>query len=149
MKKVKLYTDGACLGNPGPGGWCSLLRFGGHEKVLRGGTADTTNNRMEIQAVLEGLKILDEPCDVEIYSDSQYVLNAIKDWMPGWVRKGWKNSQNKTVINVDLWKEMHEILKPHRITCYWVKGHAGHPENEFCDQNASEEAALYAALKAQ
>jgi len=145
MKKVKIYTDGACLGNPGPGGWCCLLRFGAHEKVLKGGTADTTNNRMEIMAVLEGLKILEEPCEVDIYSDSQYVLNGIKDWLPGWVRKDWKNSQKKTVVNVDLWKEMYEILKPHRVNCFWVKGHAGHPENEFCDQGASEEAAKYAA----
>lgn len=135
-----MYTDGACLGNPGPGGWCCVLRFGAHEKILKGGHPDTTNNRMEIQAVLEGLKLLSEPCEVWLYSDSQYVLNAIRDWLPGWVRRGWKNAQKKPVLNSDLWKEMHELLQKHRVQGFWVKGHSGHPENELCDQLAREEA---------
>lgn len=140
MKYVKLYTDGACLGNPGPGGWCALLRFNGTEKVLQGREAHTTNNRMEIIAVLEGLKALSEPCSVDVYSDSQYVLKAIKEWLPGWVRKGWVNSQKKPVANKDLWLEMLPLMDKHQLNLYWVKGHAGHPENEFCDQTARTEA---------
>lgn len=140
MKHVKIYTDGACLGNPGPGGWCCLLRFNGTEKVLQGREAHTTNNRMEIIAVLEGLKSLKEPCTVDVYSDSQYVLKGIKEWLPGWVRQGWVNSQKKPVANTDLWKAMLPLLDQHRLNLYWVKGHAGHPENEFCDQTARTEA---------
>jgi len=140
MKQVKLYTDGACLGNPGPGGWCCLMRFNGQEKVLKGRAAHTTNNRMEIMAVLEGLKALQEPCDVAVYSDSQYVLKAIKEWLPGWIRNGWINSQKKPVANTDLWKELNPLLKQHQLSLHWVKGHSGHPENEFCDQVARGEA---------
>lgn len=143
MQTVKMYTDGACLGNPGPGGWCCILRMGGHERVLRGGEAQTTNNRMEIMGVLEGLRALNKSCKLEIYSDSQYVLKGINEWLPGWIRKGWVNSQKKPVANVDLWKEMVIELEPHVVTVHWVKGHAGHPENEFCDKVASEEALAY------
>lgn len=143
MKQVNMYTDGSCLGNPGPGGWCCLMRSGGHERVLKGADPQTTNNRMEIQAVLSGLQSLTEPCEVTVYSDSQYVLKAMSEWLPGWVRNGWKNSQKKPVANADQWKEMQIELQRHTIITSWVKGHAGHPENEFCDQVANEEA--YAA----
>lgn len=139
-KQIKMYTDGACLGNPGPGGWCCILRAGGHEKVLKGAALQTTNNRMEIQAVLEGLRALKDPCRVELFSDSQYVLNAIKSWLPGWVRNDWKNSQKKPVANADQWQEIYQLLKQHQVVTCWVKGHAGHPENEFCDQVAREQA---------
>lgn len=135
-----MYTDGACLGNPGPGGWCCLMRFGKHERVLKGHAAETTNNRMEIQAVLAGLQALTEPCQVELYSDSQYVLKGMSEWLPGWVQRNWRNSQKKPVLNVDLWKEMYALLQTHEVRGHWVKGHAGHPENEFCDQTAREEA---------
>lgn len=140
---VKLYTDGACLGNPGPGGWCCILRSGGHEKILRGGEAQTTNNRMEILAVLEGLRALNRSSRVEIYSDSQYVLKGINEWLPGWVRNNWKNSQKKPVANADLWQEMLAEIEPHQISVHWVKGHAGHPENELCDSIAKEEALVF------
>lgn len=147
MKKVRLYTDGACLGNPGPGGWCCLIRFKTHEKVLKGAAAHTTNNRMEIMAVLEGLKALSEPCSVSVYSDSQYVLKAIKSWLPNWVNNGWRNSQKQPVANADLWQEMLPLLERHAVCVHWVKGHSGHPENEFCDQQARAEAeALRTAL---
>lgn len=141
---VKLYTDGACLGNPGPGGWCCILRSGTHEKILRGGEAQTTNNRMEILAVLEGLRALNRSSRVEIYSDSQYVLKGINEWLPGWVRNNWKNSQKKPVANADLWQEMLAEIEPHQISVHWVKGHAGHPENELCDSIAKEEALVFA-----
>lgn len=144
MKTVKIFTDGACLGNPGPGGWCCLLRSDDTERVLRGGEPMTTNNRMEIQGVLEGLRALNKSCKVEIYSDSQYVLKGINEWLPGWIRNNWVNSQKKPVANSDLWKEMVDELEPHTVTVHWVKGHAGHPENEFCDRTASEEAKAYA-----
>lgn len=143
MQTVKIFTDGSCLGNPGPGGWCCILRMGEHERVLRGGEAQTTNNRMEILAVLEGLRALNKSCRLEIYSDSQYVLKGINEWLPGWIRKGWVNSQKKPVANSDLWKEMVVELEPHIVTVHWVKGHAGHPENEFCDKIANEEAAAH------
>ena len=146
MQTVQMFTDGACLGNPGPGGWCCILRMGAHERVLRGGEPQTTNNRMEIMGVLEGLRALNKSCKLEIYSDSQYVLKGINEWLPGWIRKGWVNSQKKPVANVDLWKEMVEELEPHIVTVHWVKGHAGHPENEFCDKIASEEALAQSTL---
>lgn len=143
MQIVQLFTDGACLGNPGPGGWCCIMRMGPHERVLRGGEPQTTNNRMEILAVLEGLRALNKSCRLEIYSDSQYVLKGIDEWLPGWIRKGWINSQKKPVANVDLWKEMHTELEPHQVSVHWVKGHAGHPENERCDKIAKEEAMVF------
>jgi ribonuclease HI len=147
MKLIKIYTDGACLGNPGPGGWCCILRSGEHEKILRGGEANTTNNRMEILAVLEGLRALNQSSRVEIYSDSQYVLKGINEWLPGWVRNNWKNSQKKPVANADLWQEMLAELDPHEISVHWVKGHAGHPENEYCDRVAREEALVFSKSK--
>lgn len=144
MKQIEMYTDGACLGNPGPGGWCCLMRFGPHEKVLKGGTAQTTNNRMEIQAVLSGLQSLKEPCEIQLYSDSQYVLKGLKEWLPGWVKKNWVNSQKKPVANADQWKLLYELVQIHKVHTHWVKGHAGHTENEFCDTEASAQAAYYA-----
>jgi len=131
MKKVSIYSDGSSLGNPGPGGWGTILRFGRHEKELSGGEAMTTNNRMELTAVIEGLKALKEPCDVTIYSDSSYVVKAINEWLPQWVARNFKK-----VKNPELWKAYLEAAKPHKIKAVWVKGHAGHPENERCDELA-------------
>nr|AJO70729.1 ancestral ribonuclease H Anc1 [synthetic construct] len=137
MKKVELYTDGACLGNPGPGGWAAILRYGEHEKELSGGEAHTTNNRMELTAAIEGLRALKEPCQVDLYTDSQYVRKAITEgWLDGWQRNGWKTASKKPVKNQDLWQALLEAMQRHQVTFHWVKGHAGHPENERCDQLA-------------
>lgn len=134
MKKVYLYTDGACSGNPGPGGWGAILRFGAHEKELSGGEAQTTNNRMELTAVIEGLSALKEPCSVELCTDSTYVADAIrKGWLKGWAAKGWKKADRSPVLNVDLWQRLLPLLEMHDVTVKWVRGHAGHPENERCD----------------
>ena len=138
VKKVSIFSDGSSLGNPGPGGWGTILRFGKHEKELSGGEAETTNNRMELRAVIEGLKALKESCDVTIYSDSSYVVKAINEWLPAWIARGFKK-----VKNPELWKEYLEAAKPHRIHAVWVKGHAGHPENERCDKMARETAEYY------
>ncbi|WP_200763133.1 ribonuclease HI [Nitrosophilus alvini] len=135
MKKIYLYSDGSSLGNPGPGGFCTIIRYKKHEKIIKGAEPHTTNNRMELRAVIEGLKALKEPCEVVIYSDSNYVVKAINEWLPGWIKKDFKN-----VKNVDLWKEYLEISKPHKIKAIWVKGHSGHSENELCDKIAKEEA---------
>ncbi len=135
MKQVHLFSDGSSLGNPGPGGWCAILRYGDHEKIVSGGEPDTTNNRMELKAVIEGLKLLKEPCRVTITSDSSYVVKAINEWLPGWIRKGFKK-----VKNPDLWHAYLEAAKPHKITAVWVRGHNGHTENEKCDKIAREEA---------
>ncbi|SMC08896.1 ribonuclease HI [Nitratiruptor tergarcus] len=140
MKRVFLFSDGSSLGNPGPGGYCAILRYKDTEKVISGGEPHTTNNRMELRAVIEGLKALKEPCIVEIYSDSNYVVQAINQWLAGWVRKNFKN-----VKNPDLWKEFVEVAKPHRIKAIWVKGHAGHEENERCDKIAKQMAQMQKA----
>lgn len=139
-KTVLLFTDGACLGNPGPGGWGALLRFNGTEKEMSGGTADTTNNRMELQAVIEGLNALTRPCTVEVYTDSQYVQKGITEWISGWKARGWKTSAKKPVKNADLWQALDAAQDPHRVSWHWVKGHAGHPENERVDDLARLEA---------
>lgn len=139
MNNVTIYTDGSCLGNPGPGGWCAVLTSANHgaEKELSGGFALTTNNRMELLAVIRSLEALKEPCKVEIYTDSQYVGNAIeKGWLQGWQRKGWKTAAKKPVKNIDLWKSLIPLLKTHQVRFHWLKGHSGHPENERCDQVA-------------
>ena len=137
MKNVILYTDGACSGNPGPGGWASILRYGENVKELSGGEKDTTNNRMELTGVIEGLKALREPCAVELYSDSQYIVNALNNgWLRDWKKRGWKTAEKKPVKNVDLWKRLDAALGQHQIKWEWVKGHAGHPENERCDELA-------------
>lgn len=140
MSDLHLFTDGACLGNPGPGGWAAILRFGDHEKEFSGGCAHTTNNRMEMTAVIEGLKALNRPVSVRITTDSQYVIKGMTEWMAGWIRRGWKNSQNKPVENQDLWQALLEVSKPHKLSWQWVRGHAGHPENERCDQLARSRA---------
>ncbi len=135
MKQVHLYSDGSSLGNPGAGGYCAVLKYGDAQKIVSGGEADTTNNRMELKAVIEGLKIIKEPCEVVITSDSNYVVKAINEWLKNWVKKDFKG-----VKNIDLWKEFLKVSKPHKLKAVWVKGHAGHEENELCDKIAKEEA---------
>ena len=137
MKQVEIFTDGACRGNPGPGGWGALLRFNGVERELYGGDPDTTNNRMELQAAIEGLKALKESCAVEVTTDSVYVKNGITSWLANWKSKGWKTAARKPVKNVDLWKLLDEQNQRHVVQWHWVKGHSGHPENERADQLAN------------
>jgi ribonuclease HI len=145
MKKVKLYTDGACLGNPGPGGWGAVLIYGAHEKELSGGEANTTNNRMELSGVIAGLEALKEPCEVELYSDSRYFVDAVsKNWLDSWRKRGWKRAGNKEVLNVDLWQRIVSQLERHRVQTIWVKGHAGNPYNERCDELAVAAAKTFA-----
>lgn len=135
---VKMYTDGACRGNPGKGGWGALLRFNGHEKTFHGGEAHTTNNRMELMAVIEGLRALNKPgCEVIVYSDSKYVLNGISEWMPNWKKRGWKTAAKKPVLNVDLWQTLDALVALHQMQWEWVKGHSGHPENDIADALAN------------
>lgn len=144
MKELDIYTDGSCSGNPGPGGWGCVLIYRKHSKELSGGCAHTTNNRMEITGVIEGLKQLKEPCVVHIYTDSAYVYNAIdKHWINNWVRNGWKTSSNKAVENIDLWKSLIELLKIHKVTFHKVKGHADNELNNRCDQLATAETAKF------
>ena len=141
MKTVTLYTDGACSGNPGPGGWGAILSYNGATKELSGGERNTTNNRMELLGVITGLEALKRPCTVEVHSDSQYVVNAFNQhWVEGWLKRGWKNSKKEPVKNSDLWKRLLEAKKPHNVSFHWVKGHAGHPENERCDELATSAA---------
>ncbi len=135
-KNVELFTDGACSGNPGPGGWGAILRFKGVEKELAGGEAATTNNRMELTAAIEGLAALKEPCNVTLYSDSKYLVDAVdKGWVYGWQQKGWQRGSTP-VPNADLWQRLLPLLKLHTVKLVWVRGHAGHPENERCDRLA-------------
>lgn len=135
-----LYTDGACSGNPGPGGYCAILTMGEHIKYISGSQKQTTNNRMELTAVIEGLKVLKRPCEVTVISDSKYVCDAINQkWIYGWEKKGWKKSNNKPVLNPELWQELFELLQIHKVTFHWIKGHAGHPYNEKCDEIAVKE----------
>ena len=140
MKQVEIFTDGACKGNPGPGGWGAILRMGRHEKELSGGEPETTNNRMELTAAIEGLNALTEPCAVDLYSDSKYVLDGITKWVHGWKKRGWVNASKKPVRNADLWHDLIEAAARHQIEWHWVKGHDGHPENERADALASAEA---------
>lgn len=137
MKKVEIFTDGACKGNPGPGGWGVLLRLGKHEKELSGGEAHTTNNRMEMTAAIRALEALIEPCEVELHTDSRYLIDGITKWVAGWQKRGWLNASKKPVRNADLWHALIAATAPHRITWTWVRGHSGHPENERVDQLAS------------
>ena len=140
MKKVTIYTDGACSGNPGPGGWGAILEWQGHQKELSGGEAQTTNNRMELTAVLTALRLLKEPCIVELYSDSKYVVDAIdKGWLYGWQKKDWIKADKKPVLNVDLWQQLLPELKRHDVRLHWVKGHAENEKNNRCDQLAVAE----------
>lgn len=136
MKQIEMFTDGACSGNPGPGGWGAILRFGDKVKELSGGEADTTNNRMELMAAIEGLNALKEPCVIDLYTDSNYVRDGISGWIHGWKRNGWKTASKQPVKNVELWQALDEATQRHKITWHWVKGHAGHPENERADELA-------------
>ncbi|MCP4595846.1 ribonuclease HI [Neptuniibacter sp.] len=138
MKVVEIFTDGACKGNPGPGGWGALLRYGEAEKQLYGGEENTTNNRMELMAAIVSLESLNRPCDVILTTDSQYVRQGITEWMDGWKKRNWKNSAKKPVKNADLWQRLDAATKPHKIDWRWVKGHSGHPENELADQLANK-----------
>jgi len=140
MKQIEMFTDGACSGNPGPGGWGTILRYNGHEKELCGGAAQTTNNRMELTAVIEGFKALKEPCHVLLCSDSKYVIDALeKGWAASWKSKGWRRSDRSPALNADLWEELLLLIAPHALTFRWVHGHQGHPENERCDAMAVAE----------
>lgn len=141
MKNIKMYTDGACKGNPGAGGYACILVYGENEKVLSGGERETTNNRMELSAVIAGLEALKEPCAVEVISDSKYVVSAINEgWLRSWVKNNWKKSDKKPVLNVDLWQRFIEVSERHEITFTWVRGHNGHDYNERCDAIAVSEA---------
>lgn len=140
MKKVEIFTDGACSGNPGPGGWGAVLRYKGTEKEISGGERNTTNNRMELTGVIEALKLLREPCEVTLTTDSKYVADGLsKGWAKSWKAKGWKKSDNKPALNPDLWEELLRLCDIHKVTVVWVKGHASHPENERCDRLAVAE----------
>ena len=144
MKQVEIFTDGACSGNPGPGGWGAVLRYGSAEKELSGGAEDTTNNRMELSAVIAALSALKEPCKVTLTSDSKYVIDAVtKGWAKKWQANGWVKSDKKPALNADLWKKLLVLLEKHDVRFVWVKGHAGHPENERCDRLAVEQSMKY------
>ncbi len=138
MKLVEIYTDGACKGNPGPGGWGAVLRYGEKEKHLFGGEKDTTNNRMELLAAIEGLSALKRSCDVILTTDSQYVRKGITEWIAGWRKNGWKTAAKKPVKNADLWQRLDELSAKHNVDWRWVKGHSGHAENELADQLANQ-----------
>lgn len=137
MKKVTIYTDGACSGNPGPGGWGAVLEYNGTHKELSGHSEETTNNRMELQAAIEALKVLKEPCQVELYTDSTYVRDGITQWLEGWKKKGWKTASKKPVKNKEYWLALEEAMARHEVTWHWVKGHNGHPGNERADSLAT------------
>lgn len=140
MKKVQLITDGACLGNPGPGGWACILRYNAHKRELSGSAPHTTNNRMELTAAIKGLSALREPCSVEVVTDSEYLKNGITKWIHGWKRNGWKSSSKKPVLNQDLWSELDRQAARHQIHWTWTKGHADHEDNNRCDELATRAA---------
>lgn len=135
---IEIYTDGACRGNPGPGGWGALLRTNGIEKVLKGAEPNTTNNRMELMAAIMGLQALTRSCEVSVYTDSQYVRQGMTEWLAGWKRRGWRNSKNEPVKNVDLWQQLEVAASSHKVRWHWVKGHSGHPDNDRVDALANE-----------
>ena len=144
MKQVEIFTDGACKGNPGPGGWGAILRYKGVEKEISGGEADTTNNRMELSAVIEALKLLKEPCEVALYTDSQYIANALtQGWAKKWKTNNWMRNKKEKALNPELWDELLALCDTHSVDVNWVKGHAGHPENERCDRLAVAQAEKY------
>ena len=140
MKQVEIHTDGACLGNPGPGGWAAILRYNKHKKELWGSEPHTTNNRMEIQAAIEGLRALKEGCEVEVVTDSEYLKNGITNWIHGWKRRGWMTASKQPVVNQDLWKALDEEVNRHRTNWTWTKGHASHADNNRCDELATRAA---------
>jgi ribonuclease HI len=144
LTKVEIATDGACKGNPGPGGWGALIRSGGTERELSGGEKMTTNNRMELMAAIEGLRALKRPCRVTLSTDSRYVMDGLTKWIKGWQKNGWKTAAKQPVKNAELWQALLDAAKPHRIDWVWVKGHAGYPDNERCDKLASDAAMLAA-----
>lgn len=135
---VEIFTDGACRGNPGPGGWGALLRFKDNEKTIKGGEENTTNNRMELQAAISALESLSRSCHVKLTTDSRYVMDGINEWLPNWKKRGWKTASKKPVKNEDLWRKLDKLTANHEIEWYWVKGHSGHHENELVDQLANE-----------
>jgi ribonuclease HI len=137
MDFVEIYTDGACKGNPGPGGWGALLRCRGKEKELKGYVLETTNNRMELTAAIEALSSLTRTCEVDLYTDSNYLRQGMQSWLFGWKQKNWKNAKNQPIKNIDLWQRLDELAKNHKIKWHWVKGHSGHPENERVDELAN------------
>lgn len=138
MKTVLIYTDGACLGNPGPGGWAAIIRCGSSEKIVKGAEKDTTNNRMELMAAIKALQALTERCNVTLYTDSSYVQTGASEWLAGWKKNNWKTAGRKPVKNIDLWQQIDEVMSKHQIDWQWVKGHSGHPENELVDQLAKD-----------
>jgi ribonuclease HI len=138
MKKVTIYTDGACRGNPGPGGWGALLLYGKKEKSLFGGESTTTNNRMELMAAIQALAALKETCQIDLFTDSQYVQKGISEWLPGWKKKNWKKADKKPVKNADLWQLLEHEASRHEVTWHWVKGHSDHPENDRADALANQ-----------
>jgi len=137
LKTIRLYTDGSCHGNPGPGGWAAILEHDGKDRELSGAERATTNNQMELRAVIEGLRALREPCRVEVYSDSQYVVNGMKSWLASWKRRGWLTADRKPVKNVELWRELDRLAAQHQVSWHWVRGHADHPQNTRCDALAN------------
>jgi ribonuclease HI len=140
MKQVRLITDGACVGNPGRGGWAYILRHGDHKREMSGSVEETTNNRMELTAAIEGLRALKERCDVEVVTDSEYLKNGITTWIHGWKRNGWKTAAKKPVLNQDLWEELDDLVQHHQIRWTWTKGHADHGDNNRCDELAARAA---------
>lgn len=141
MKSVTIHSDGACDGNPGPGGWAAVLRYGKHSREISGGVPATTNNRMELQAAIEALRALKEPCNVAFYTDSKYLRDGISSWVAGWKKRRWRTSERKPVKNEDLWRQLDEVASKHAVAWHWVKGHAGNHDNERCDQLAVAEIA--------
>lgn len=149
MKKITIYTDGACSGNPGPGGWGAILEYKGVRKEISGGEAETTNNRMELMGIIRALEQLKEPCDITFCSDSKYVMDGLsKGWAKGWRARGWKKADKSPALNPDLWTPLLEESEKHKITYHWLKGHAGHPENERCDRMAVEQSKKYGGRQA-
>ena len=147
MKQVEIFTDGACQGNPGPGGWGAILRYKGYEKEISGGAPLTTNNRMELTAVISALELLKEPCAVNLHSDSKYVCDAINEgWAKKWKSNGWMRNKKEPALNPELWDTLLVLCNKHDVTFIWVKGHAGHPENERCDKLATTQASKFASL---
>ena len=146
LKRVEIFTDGACSGNPGAGGWGAILRYNDVEKELSGGEADTTNNRMELTAVISALSALKEPCNITLYTDSRYVMDGIEKWIATWKQNGWRTANKKSPVkNIELWQKLDELMRTHEVEFHWVKGHAGHPENERCDTLARNQAQQFIA----